>query len=65
MPAAGIEGLVVKGAAQAYEGGQRQWLKVKHRDVLDVVCGAVIGSRAQPAAIVAGLPIGGALRIVG
>lgn len=25
MPATGIEGLVVKGAAQAYEGGQRQW----------------------------------------
>jgi ATP-dependent DNA ligase len=64
MPAAGIEGLVIKGAVQTYEGGQRQWLKVKHRDVLDVVCGAVIGSRSQPTAIVAGLPIGGKLRIV-
>jgi hypothetical protein len=38
---------------------------VKHRDVLDVVCGAVIGSRSQPIAFAAGLPIGGKLRIVG
>ncbi|MDQ0679100.1 ATP-dependent DNA ligase [Arthrobacter pascens] len=65
MPAAGIEGLVIKGAVQTYEGGQRQWLKVKHRDVLDVVCGAVIGSRSQPTVIIAGLPVGGKLRIVG
>lgn len=65
MPATGIEGLIIKGAAQKYEGGQRQWLKVRHRDVLDVVCAAVIGSRSQPTAIVAGLPIAGLLRIVG
>jgi ATP-dependent DNA ligase len=36
MPAVGVEDLVIKGASQLYEGGQRQWLKVKHRDVLDV-----------------------------
>jgi ATP-dependent DNA ligase len=65
MTAAGIEGLVIKAAGQTYEGGQRQWLKVKHRDVLDVVCAAVIGPRTHPAAIIAGLPIGGRLRIVG
>jgi len=29
------------------------------------VCGAVIGSMSQPIALVAGLPIGGRLRIVG
>jgi ATP-dependent DNA ligase len=65
MPATGIEGLLIKGAAQTYDGGRRIWSKVKHRDALDVVCGAVIGSRTQPTAIVAGLLIDGRLRIVG
>lgn len=65
MPATGIEGLVVKGASQLYEGGVRQWLKVKHRDVLDVVCAAVVGRRDRPSAVVAGLPIQGRLWIVG
>ena len=64
-PATGIEGLVVKGAGQAYEGGVRQWLKVKHRDTLDVVCAAVLGRRDAPAAVVAGLPLFGRLWIVG
>lgn len=65
LAAAGIEGLVIKGAGQSYEPNQRIWLKVKHRDVLDVVCAAVIGSRTEPTAIVAGLPFGDRLRIVG
>lgn len=65
LAAAGIEGLVIKGAGQSYEPNQRIWLKVKHRDVLDVVCGAVIGSRTEPTAIVAGLPVGDQLRIIG
>jgi len=42
-----------------------QWVKVKHRDTVDVVCGAVIGSRARREAWVVGLPINGELRIVG
>lgn len=65
MPALGVEGLVVKGSGQKYEGGVRQWLKVKHRQDLHVVCAAVIGRRDRPAAIVAGLPIEGRLWIVG
>lgn len=65
FPPTGIEGLVVKGAGQRYEGGVRQWLKVKHRDNLDVVCAAVIGRRDAPAAVVAGLPLFGRLWIVG
>ncbi|MFF1385537.1 hypothetical protein ACFVWT_18445 [Arthrobacter sp. NPDC058288] len=65
MPATGIEGLIIKGAAQTYDGGQRLWSKVKHRNVLDGVCGAVIGSRTQPTAIVAGLVFDGRLQIVG
>jgi ATP-dependent DNA ligase len=62
---AGVEGLVVKGAAQPYPGGERAWLKVKHRHTLDVVCAAVIGPRSAPQQVVAGLPLDGELRIVG
>ena len=53
-----------KGAAQPYEAS-RIWLKLKHQDVLDVICAAVIGPVAQPQAIIAGLPLDGELRIVG
>lgn len=65
MTAAGLEGLVCKGASQLYVGGKRQWIKVKSRRSVDVVCAAVIGPRAQPTAAVVGIPIGGRLRIVG
>lgn len=65
MPATGIEGLVIKGSSQAYEGGQRIWLKAKRRDNLDVVCAAVIGRRDRPSQVVAGLPVNGRLQIVG
>jgi ATP-dependent DNA ligase len=64
LPATGIEGLVFKGGQQTYEAA-RIWSKLKHKDVWDVVCGAVIGPRAQPQAIIAGLPMGGKLKIVG
>ncbi|WP_284750841.1 ATP-dependent DNA ligase [Arthrobacter sp. efr-133-R2A-120] len=65
LPSTGCEGVVCKGASQLYVGGKRQWLKVKSRRSVDVVCAAVIGPRAQPTAAVVGLPIGGRLRIVG
>ena len=65
LPATSIEGLVVKGAADRYEGKSRQWLKVKHRDTRDVICGAVIGPMEQPEELVIGLPADGELRIVG
>lgn len=65
LPAAGIEGLVIKGAGQAYRGGERQWLKVRHRNPVDVVCAAVLGSPRRPAVLVLGLPVDGKLRIVG
>ncbi|MFC8796922.1 ATP-dependent DNA ligase [Promicromonospora sp. NPDC057138] len=61
----GIEGLLVKGGAQPYPAGQRGWLKIKHRETVDVVCGAVIGTRSAPQEVVAGLSIDGRLRIVG
>lgn len=65
LAVAGIEGLVAKGANQLYRGGQRDWLKVKQRSVLDVVCAAVIGPIERPSVVVAGLPIDGDLKIVG
>ena len=65
LAAAGIEGLVVKGSGQTYRGGERQWLKVRHRHPVDVVCAAVLGSLQRPSALVLGLPSGGRLRIVG
>jgi hypothetical protein len=40
-------------------------LKVKHRETVDVVCGAVIGTRTAPQEVLAGLAIDGELRIVG
>jgi len=64
LPATGIEGLVFKGAAQPYEAA-RTWLKLKHKDILDIICAAVIGPLAQPQAIITGLPIDGQLKIVG
>ena len=64
LPATGVEGLVFKGGSQPYEAS-RSWLKLKHKNVLDVVCAAVIGPLTQPQAIIAGLPIDGQLRIVG
>lgn len=39
---------MVKGRAHPYRGGERVWVKVKHRRTLDVVCAAVIGTRTGP-----------------
>lgn len=65
LPHTGIEGLVIKRTNQPYPPGVRSWLKLKHKDVWDVVCAAVIGSAAQPQAIIADLPMVGDLKIVG
>lgn len=61
---AALEGLVIKRADQPYES-RRAWLKIKRRQELDIVCAAVIGPIGRPVEIVAGLPLGGRLRIVG
>ena len=65
LPQAGLEDLVCKGAAQSYQGGTRQSLKVKSRNVVDVVLVAVIGPMTQPRAGVIGMPMKGRLRIIG
>jgi hypothetical protein len=40
-------------------------LKLKHRETVEVLCGAVIGPITRPSEVVAGLVLDGALRIVG
>lgn len=62
---AGIEGLVVKGGALPYRPGQRDMVKVKHRETVDVIIAAVIGPRRAPEAAVVGLVDEGRLRIAG
>jgi ATP-dependent DNA ligase len=65
LPASGIEGLVVKGTGQPYRGGKRDWVKVKHRDTVDVIAAAVTGTLAHPRELIVGLPEDDGLRIVG
>lgn len=65
MADAGVEGLVVKGGAQTYRGGERIWVKVKRRETVDVVIGAVTGPRDRPRELVVGDVVDGELRIVG
>ncbi|MFK3672018.1 hypothetical protein ACI2IX_17770 [Leifsonia aquatica] len=42
------------GDAQAYRGGQRDWIKVKHRDTLEVIAGAVTGTLTPPGDLILG-----------
>ncbi|MFJ5696545.1 ATP-dependent DNA ligase [Arthrobacter sp. NPDC093139] len=65
LPHTGIEGLIIKGTDQPYTPGVRSWLKLKHRETVEVVCGAVIGPITRPSEVVAGLVLDGELRIVG
>ncbi|MFC8525432.1 ATP-dependent DNA ligase [Pseudarthrobacter sp. NPDC057230] len=65
LPHTGIEGLVIKHLNQPYTPGVRSWLKLKHRETVEVICGAVIGPITQPSEVVAGLVLDGELRIVG
>ncbi|MEU4295142.1 hypothetical protein AB0E63_43570 [Kribbella sp. NPDC026596] len=63
--AMGIEGLVIKGAATPYAGGQRGWRKVKHRATREFVIGGVIEPITRPEVVIAGLYRGDGLVIVG
>lgn len=64
--AAGVEGLVAKGATQRYVGGQRGWLKFRHRHTTEAVVGAVDGQVGHPKRLVLGAwNDAGELRIVG
>ncbi|HYQ76405.1 ATP-dependent DNA ligase [Cellulomonas sp.] len=61
----GVDGLVAKGLDQPYRGGARDWLKVKHRSVVDLVATAVTGPVEQPDALLLALPVDGTLVPVG
>ena len=62
----GVEGLVAKSAGSPYRPGVRGWIKIKSRESLDCIVGAVIGSIDRPEAVVAGrYTSSGQLRIVG
>ena len=63
--AAGVEGLVVKGAATRYAPGRREWLKVKSWETTEVLAGGVIGSLDRPSQLVAGRYRDGDLVVVG
>ena len=66
LSAAGVEGLVAKGAGTRYRPGERGWVKIKHRQVVDAIIGATIGPITRPDAIVVGrYTPAGELRIVG
>lgn len=65
LAGAGVDGLVAKGLDQPYRPGTRDWRKVKHRSVVDLVATAVTGSAAQPGALLLALPVGGELVPVG
>jgi ATP-dependent DNA ligase len=63
--AAGVEGLVVKGASGRYAPGRREWLKVKSWETTEVIAGGVIGPIERPSQLVAGLVRDGELVVVG
>ncbi|MDP5184765.1 ATP-dependent DNA ligase [Blastococcus sp. BMG 814] len=62
---AGVEGLVVKGAATRYAPGRREWLKVKSWETTEVLAGGVIGDLDRPGQLVAGRYRDGELVVVG
>lgn len=65
LAGSGVDGLVAKGLDQPYRGGTRDWCKVKHRSVRDLVVTAVTGSAHEPSALLLALPDDGALVPVG
>ncbi|MEV0849218.1 ATP-dependent DNA ligase [Streptomyces sp. NPDC049954] len=52
----GVEGLVAKRLDEAYRGGRRSWLKLRHRDTLDALVLGFVGGRARPRLLVLALP---------
>jgi ATP-dependent DNA ligase len=50
----GVEGVVVKAAADRYRPGVRAWQKVKHYATTEFVVGGVIGDPARPGELILG-----------
>ena len=51
----GVEGVVVKGLADRYQSGHRGWVKVRVRETVEVIVGAVTGTLVTPDRLVLGL----------
>ncbi|MFG2987171.1 hypothetical protein ACGFYQ_39020 [Streptomyces sp. NPDC048258] len=50
----GVEGIVVKGMNQTYRPSARGWYKIRRRDTIEAVIGAVTGTLARPQLLVLG-----------
>jgi ATP-dependent DNA ligase len=61
----GIEGVVIKGRGAKYSSGKREWLKLRIRDTVEVVVGAITGAADHPDRLVLGLYKGSELQVVG
>jgi ATP-dependent DNA ligase len=53
-PAAGVEGLVIKGLGEPYRGGQRSWAKLRHRSSTEALVCGVTGTLARPETVLLG-----------
>lgn len=67
LAAHGIEGLVIKAAAEPYRPGARSWWKYKSRTSTEAILGGVTGSLARPSGLLLGRypHKGGRLRVAG
>lgn len=65
LAVAGVEGIVAKGADQPYVGGRREWVKVRHRDTVELVAAAVTGTLTDPGELILGRFRDGQLAVVG
>ncbi|WP_316959707.1 DUF2188 domain-containing protein [Streptomyces sp. TRM68367] len=52
--AAGVEGIVAKGASQPYQPGRRGWQKYRRRETAEAIIGAVTGTLAHPQTLLLG-----------
>jgi ATP-dependent DNA ligase len=48
LPAAGVEGVMIKPAGQPYLPGRRGWAKLKHHSTTGAIVGGVTGTFARP-----------------
>ena len=63
---AGFEGIVAKGADQPYRPGQKDWLKIRVQDTLELIVGAITGPLTAPDRLVLGqYDVTGELVIIG
>ncbi|MFI6713623.1 RNA ligase family protein [Nonomuraea sp. NPDC050478] len=62
----GVEGLVIKPTSSRYVGGERGWLKLKHRESAEAVVGGYVGHSRRPSGLLLGrYDQAGRFRVVG